>query len=58
MENSKEFTDSQIKFLADSMDLEVVNLQNNTLPKGCIPLENLFDKHDIFKKKKPRQTSR
>jgi hypothetical protein len=31
------------------MDLEVINLQNNTLPKGCIPLENLFDRHDVFK---------
>jgi hypothetical protein len=37
MENSKEFT-SQINFLADSMDLDVVNLQNNTLPKACVPL--------------------
>jgi hypothetical protein len=53
MENSKYFIESQINFMADSMDLEVVNLQNNTLPKGCIPLENLFDRHDIFKKKKP-----
>jgi hypothetical protein len=35
------------------MNLEVKNLQNNTLPKGCIPLENLFDKHDVFRKKKP-----
>jgi ribonuclease HI len=53
MENNKEFTDSQIDFLADSMNLEVINLQNNTLPKGCIPLENLFDRHDVFKRKKP-----
>ena len=52
MENSKEFIDSQINFLVDSMDLEVVNLQNNTLPKGCVPLENLFDRHDVFKRKK------
>jgi ribonuclease HI len=36
MENSKEFTDTQINFLAESMDLEVINLQNNTLPKGCM----------------------
>jgi hypothetical protein len=49
MENNKEFTDTQINFLAESMDLEVINLQNNTLPKGCIPLENLFDRHDVFK---------
>jgi hypothetical protein len=55
MENSREFTDSQVNFLAESMDLEVVNLQNNTLPKGCIPLEQLFDRHDIYKGKSPKQ---
>jgi hypothetical protein len=52
MENSKEFTDLQVSFLADSMDLEVINLQSNTLPKSCIPLENLFDRHDVFKGKR------
>jgi ribonuclease HI len=51
MENSKEFTNTQVAFLADSMDLEIINLQNNTLPKGCIPLENLFHRHDVFKGK-------
>jgi hypothetical protein len=44
---------TQIKFLANSMNLEVINLQNNTLPKGYIPLENLFDRHDAFKRKNP-----
>jgi hypothetical protein len=51
MENNKEFAESQINFLADSINLEVINLQGNTLPKGCVPLESLFDKHDIFKGK-------
>jgi hypothetical protein len=52
MENNKELTDSQVAFLAESMDLEVINLQRNTLPKGCVPLENLFDRHDVFKGKR------
>jgi hypothetical protein len=52
MENKKEFTNSQVTFLADSMNLEVINLQNNTFPKGCVPLENLFDRHDVFKGKR------
>jgi hypothetical protein len=52
MENNKEFTDSQVAFLDHSMDLEVINLQSNTLPKGCILLENLFDRHDVFKGKR------
>jgi hypothetical protein len=53
MENNKEFTDSQINFLDDSMNLEVINLQNNTLPKGSAPLENIFDRHDVSKEKGP-----
>ena len=55
MENSREFTDSQLNFLVDSMNLDVVNLQNNTFPKGCVPLEHLFDRHDFFKGKKPNK---
>ena len=55
MENNIEFTNSQVKFLAYSMDLDVVNLQNNTLPKGCVPLEQLFDRHDVYKGKNPKQ---
>jgi hypothetical protein len=55
MENNKEFTDSQINFLADSMKLEVINLQKNIFPKGCIPLEKLFDKHDVLKRKGARK---
>ena len=37
------------------MNLDVVNLQNNTFPKGCVPLEHLFDRHDVFKGKKPNK---
>jgi hypothetical protein len=52
MENSKEFTNLQVNFLVDSMDLNVVDLQNNILSKGCIPLEQLFDRN---KGKNPKQ---
>ena len=37
------------------MDLDVVNLQNNTLSKGCVPLEQLFDRHDVYKGKNPKK---
>jgi mRNA-degrading endonuclease RelE of RelBE toxin-antitoxin system len=58
MENSREFTDSQVNFPDDSMDLDVVNLQNNTLTKVCVPLEHLFDRHNVYKGKNPkRQTN-
>jgi hypothetical protein len=53
MENNNELTESQINFLADSMNLEVINLQSNNLPKGCVPLESFFDRHDVFKGKRP-----
>jgi len=57
MENNIEFTNSQVNFLVDSMDLDVVNLQNNTLSKGCVPLEHLFDRHDVYKGKKSQETN-
>jgi hypothetical protein len=55
MENYREFTNSQVNFIADSMDLDVVNLQKNTLPKGRVPLEQLFDRHNVYKGKNPKQ---
>jgi hypothetical protein len=55
MEDNREFTNSQVISLADSMYLGIVNLQNNTLPKGCIPLEQVFDRHDFYKRKNPKQ---
>jgi hypothetical protein len=33
------------------MNVEVVNLHKNTLPKGCVPLEQMFDKHEVYKGK-------
>jgi hypothetical protein len=35
--------------------LHVVNLQNNTFPKVCVPLEHLFDRNNVFKGKKPNK---
>jgi hypothetical protein len=40
-----------VNFLANSTNLEVVNLPNNNLPKGCVPLEKMFDRHDMHKGK-------
>jgi len=38
MENNKEFSDLQVNFLVEAMNIEVVNFHNNTLSKGCVPL--------------------
>jgi len=31
------------------MNLEVIDLPNNTLPRGCVPLERIFKRHDMYK---------
>jgi ribonuclease HI len=51
LQSSKDFTVSQIIILADSMNLEVIKFPNDTLPKGCVPLERMFYKHDMYKGK-------
>jgi hypothetical protein len=33
------------------MNLEVIDLPNNTLPRGHVPLERMFDRHDMYKGK-------
>jgi len=55
MENGRYFIDLQVNLLAESMNLEVVNMKNNNPPNGCILLEQLFDRHDIYKGKIPKQ---
>jgi hypothetical protein len=57
LENSKECFDSQVNFLAKSIGLEVVNFPNNTLPKGCIPLEKMFDRNDVYRGKHVEEQS-
>jgi hypothetical protein len=33
------------------MGLQVIDFPNNTLPKGCIPLEKMFDRNDVYRGK-------
>jgi hypothetical protein len=48
----KLFLDSQINFLVESMTLEVEHFPNNSLPKGVVPLETMFDGfHGMYKEK-------
>jgi hypothetical protein len=51
LHSMQEFSDGQINFLAESMNLEVEDLPNNYLPKGVMPLERMFDRHDMYKGK-------
>jgi ribonuclease HI len=36
----------------DELDADVLQLKNNVLPRGLVPLENLFDSNDVAKKQK------
>jgi hypothetical protein len=51
LHSMKEFSGSQINFLAKSMNLRVEDLPNDSLPKGVVPLERMFDRHDMYKGK-------
>jgi hypothetical protein len=51
LQGSKEFSNSQVNFLENSMNLEVIDFPNNNLPKGCVPLDKMFEIHDLYKGK-------
>ena len=41
--------DQQNMFMESKEKLEVLQLKNNLIPKGLIPLEKLFDQNDVYK---------
>ena len=41
--------DQQNMLIESKESSEVLQLQNNLIPKGLIPLEKLFDQNDVFK---------
>ena len=49
----EEFESTQVdqqNMLAETKgNSEVLQLKNNFIPKGLIPLENIFDQNDVFK---------
>jgi len=51
LENSKELFDSQLNFPANSIGLKVVIFPSNTLIRGCIPQEQMFDRNDFYRGK-------
>jgi hypothetical protein len=36
----------------DEMNVDVLQLKSNVLPRGLVPLEDLFDSNDVAKKPK------
>jgi len=39
-----------LDFKAQIANHDIIQLYNNFIPKGLIPLENLFDQNDVFQK--------
>jgi len=48
---NKEFSDIQVNFLAESMNLRIEDFPNDTLPKWIVPLERMFDIYEMYKGK-------
>jgi len=51
LQSSREFFDFKRNFLAESMNLKVEDLPNDTHPRGFSPLERMFDRHDMYRGK-------
>jgi hypothetical protein len=43
LRNEGEFSEAQIKLLAERENIEIVDVDDGPLPKGIVLLENLFD---------------
>jgi hypothetical protein len=41
LESSKELSESHVIFLVDSIDIDIINMLNNTLPKGFKGMHSL-----------------
>jgi hypothetical protein len=45
---ANEFTDHTIDEIQEGEEVPMIQLKSNKIPKGLVPLENLFDRSDIF----------
>ena len=48
-EISAEKPQPEAKLLTHLVDKEIIQLKNNSFPKGLVPLEELFDHNDVAK---------
>lgn len=51
LQNEGEFSETQINLLAEKENIEIIDLPDEPLPKGVVPLERLFDRNDMYKGK-------
>jgi hypothetical protein len=51
LQNEGEFSEDQINLLAEKANIEFIDIADRPLPKGIVPLEDLFDRNDMNKGK-------
>jgi hypothetical protein len=51
LQNEGEFSEARINLLAEKESIEIIDVADEPLPKGIVPLENLFDRNDMYKGK-------
>jgi ribonuclease HI len=51
LQNEGEFSEAQINLLAEKVNIEIIDIADEPLPKGIVPLEDLFDRNDMYKGK-------
>jgi hypothetical protein len=49
LQNEGEFSEAQINLLDEKESIEIIDVADGPLPKGIVPLENLFDQNDVYK---------
>jgi len=55
LQNEGEFLEAQINLLAKKENIEIIDIADKSLPKGIVPLENLFDHNDMYKGRQSRK---
>jgi ribonuclease HI len=51
LQNEGEFSEAQISLLVEKEKIEIIHVTDGPRPKGIIPLENFFDRNDMYKRK-------
>jgi hypothetical protein len=54
------FSENQVnwQWVTKSQELDIEELPNNSIPKGLLPLERIFDRHGMYKGKKVNDQSK
>ena len=47
LQNEGEFFEARINLLDEKESIEIIDVVDGPLPKGIVPLENLFDRNDM-----------